>query len=258
MKKLLIFLALLSFFYEGDAQITPIGGKKSYVEVMGGIFIDSSARMPIGYTYTFTGLDSTARFWYDNPTKSIWYHNGTTRQRIANKNYVDSLVAASSGSVTLTGDVSGTGASPITTTLATVISPSNCNFCSLTYDAKGRVTAAFTGAPVISVTAGSGLSGGTITNTGTISLSPAHFDTTIIFTNVEFDGSGFVSLTIPSGYTKVLSIVAHCTSDSPNLTEQFVLNDGNIPSSTALEVYSWTTGGVAPLQRYRLTVTIRP
>lgn len=258
MKKLLIFLLLLTFFHEGYSQITQIGGKKSYVEVMGGFFVDSSARMPIGYAYTFTGLDSTARFWYDNPTKSIWYHNGTARQRIANKSYVDSLVSASAGSLTLIGDVSGSGASPVTTTLASIISPNNCNFCSLTYDAKGRITAAFTGVPVTSITAGLGLSGGTITSTGTISLSSAHIDTVIVFATARPSGvDGSFTFTIPSGYTRVKSVTSHCTSDTPNNSEQFYLTDENI-SGTTLKVYSWTGGNVAPNEFYQLTVTISP
>lgn len=252
MKKLLIFLLLLTFFHEGYSQITQIGGKKSYVEVMGGFFVDSSARMPIGYTYTFTGLDSTARFWYDGPTKSIWYHNGTTRQRIANKAYVDSLVAASSGSgsvttvtvttangvsgvvtnptttpaitltlgaitpssvnasgtiagsnfsgsssgvntgnqtITLTGDVNGTGTGTFTTALTSIIAPASCNHCAITWDSKGRVTAAttlsVTTGTVTSITAGAGLSGGTITTSGTIALDTTKTNTWLTNQNIQ-------------------------------------------------------------------------
>lgn len=55
---------------------------------------DSAGYMPDSYAPQFTTLDSIRRYWYDRATKSVWYHDGTTRQRIPNKAYLDSVIAA--------------------------------------------------------------------------------------------------------------------------------------------------------------------
>jgi hypothetical protein len=53
----------------------------------------------------------------------------------------------------------------------TAVTPGTYNFSTITVDQQGRLTSASAGAPVTSVTAGTGLSGGTITSTGTIAIS---------------------------------------------------------------------------------------
>lgn len=67
---------------------------------------------------------------------------GTTGTRIATCDYVINKIAASPPTITLSGDVSGSGAGSITTTLANSGVTAGAGYTRFTTDAKGRVTVA--------------------------------------------------------------------------------------------------------------------
>ncbi len=88
------------------------------------------------------------------------------------------LTAAYSGTNPVTSITGGTGLTGGTITSTGTLSLANTavtagsyNFASIVVDPQGRLTSASTGVPVTSITAGTGLTGGTITSTGTIALA---------------------------------------------------------------------------------------
>lgn len=85
--------------------------------------------------------------------------SGDNSTKIATTAYVKSQgYLTGNQTITLSGDITGSGATVITGTLAPVVTPGTCTNCNLTFDTKGRITAASTG------TGGSG--GGPSTPTG--------------------------------------------------------------------------------------------
>lgn len=98
MKRILIItVGLFLLTLTCVAQTTKIGGKKSIVEVLGALKVDSAAILPTGYSGSFQFADSAGRMWYDVATKSMWYHDGTERHRISSTSFVDSSVLSSGG-----------------------------------------------------------------------------------------------------------------------------------------------------------------
>ena len=153
--------------------------------------------------------------------------------------------------VTLSGDMSGSGATAITTTLATV----NANvgtFQGLTLNAKGLVTAAanqnYLTAAVTSLTAGAGLTGGVITATGTIALA----------TPVAVASGGTGSTTAGAALTALgaAPLASPAFTGTPSLptgTTGITQTAGN--SSTALATTAFVATSFAPLASPAFTGT---
>lgn len=100
----------------------------------------------------------------------------TTLDQVVIANNANSFTPNGPGSVTSVATGTGLSGGPITTsgTIAlanTAVTPAAYTHASITVDQQGRITSAASGSAVSSVATGTGLTGGPITSTGTVSLA---------------------------------------------------------------------------------------
>ncbi len=94
MKQLLTILFLIVSLAATGQNITPSGNTNQVFLNYGSSKVNRLLWLPRTFT-PFATYDTTGAMWFDSSlTKSVWYHNGSTRQRLTSKTYVDSGFAA--------------------------------------------------------------------------------------------------------------------------------------------------------------------
>ena len=156
----IILLAVVSKSF--GQQIQPQGNKTSEIHILGGEKIDSALQLPM-MNAIFPFFDSEGRIYYNPTDSSVYYHN--------KKSWVKLSSSVATGTVTSVGSGFGTNFSTITTSgniiVDSVVMATRARVQKAVDSLNILIAAKGTGS-VTSVATGYGLTGGTITTTGTL------------------------------------------------------------------------------------------
>tara|TARA_R110000737_G_scaffold178091_1_gene202621 strand:- start:9376 stop:12150 length:2775 start_codon:yes stop_codon:yes gene_type:complete len=167
--------------------------------------------------FSFSGINNeikTELFKYDGLSNKFVFNKSVevpypiNNEDATNKYYVDNAASGVKDVLGTTGEIVSSGGDYPQISLAnTGVSSGNYTLANINVDTKGRVVNIGNGQAVTSIIAGFGLNGGTITNTGTLSLSNSGVSYgTYARANISVDSAG--RITSASNGSAVTSITA--------------------------------------------------